>query len=271
MTTTLSGGAAVVLYLMSSILLGLRLARGDEGLQRSKNGPLSVGIGALLLHGLVLYQIVLTTAGVNLGIFNSFSLVAWLIVLLLVVSSFSQPTENLGIIVQPVAGLTIFLALAFPSQRLIDQNTPLGLEAHIFTSILAYSVLSIAAVQALLLAVQDRHLRNRHPGGFIRALPPLQTMESLLFQMIWLGFVLLSVALLTGLLFLDDIFAQHLAHKTVLSIASWGVFGILLWGRHRFGWRGRIAIRWTLAGLIVLAIAYFGSKLVLEVLLTTTA
>mgnify|MGYP002713069350 CR=1 FL=1 len=246
------------------------MARGCEGRRRSKNGWLGIGLGGLLLHGLVLYQIVLTTAGVNLGIFNSFSLVAWLIVLLLLVSSFSQPTENLGILIQPVAGGTVFLVLAFPTQRLIDQNTPLGIEAHIFTSIFAYSVLSIAAVQALLLAVQDRHLRNRHPGGFIRALPPLQTMESLLFQMIWLGFVLLSVALLTGLLFLEDLFAQHLVHKTVLSIASWGVFGTLLWGRHRFGWRGRIAIRWTLSGLAVLAVAYFGSKLVLEIFLKSS-
>jgi len=267
MTTTLTGGVAVILYLVSSVLLGMRLARGSEGRQQSKTGPLGVGMGALVLHGLVLYQIVLTTSGINLGIFNSFSLVAWLIVFLLLVSSFSQPTENLGILILPLASVTVCLALAFPTQRLIDQNTPLSIEAHIFTSILAYSVLSIAAVQALLLAIQDRHLRNRHPGGFIRALPPLQTMESLLFQMIRLGFVLLSVALLTGLLFLEDLFAQHLVHKTVLSIASWGVFGTLLWGRHRFGWRGRIAIRWTLSGLAVLAIAYFGSKLVLELLL----
>lgn len=269
MTSTLSGAAAVVLYLISSLMLGMRLARGSEGVQQSKSVPLGIGAGALLLHGLVLYQTVVTTSGINLGIFNAFSLIAWLIVLLLLVFSFTKPTENLGILVQPIAGVTLFLALAFPTQRLIDQNTELGIEAHIFTSILAYSVLSIAAVQALLLAVQDRHLRNRHPGGFVRALPPLQTMERLLFQMIWLGFMLLSASLLTGLLFLEDLFAQQLAHKTVLSIASWGVFGILLWGRHRFGWRGRTAIRWTLAGLVVLAVAYFGSKLVLEILLST--
>lgn len=269
MTTLLTGSAAVLLYLLSSTLLALRLARGSAGKQQSKSGPLGIGIAALVLHSVVLYQLVVTATGINLGLFNAFSLVAWLIVLLLLVSSFSQPTENLGILIQPIAALTIILQLIYPTQRLIGQDTPLGIEAHILTSILAYSVLSIAAVQAILLAVQDRHLRNRHPGGFIRALPPLQTMESLLFQMIWLGFVLLSVALLTGLLFLDDLFGQHLAHKTVLSIASWGVFGTLLWGRHRFGWRGRIAIRWTLSGLVVLGVAYFGSKLVLEIFLGT--
>jgi ABC-type uncharacterized transport system permease subunit len=89
----------------------------------------------------------------------------------------------------------------------------------------------------------------------------------LLFQMIAIGFVLLSLALLSGLLFLEDIFTQHLVHKTVLSSIAWAVFGILLWGRWRFGWRGRTAIRWTLSGFATLALAYFGSKLVLELLL----
>lgn len=269
MSTPLLAVAAVVLYLIASLLLGVRLARAASGPEWAKRGPLSVGLGGLILHGAVIYQFVVSSAGINLGVFNAFTLVAWLIALLLLVSSFSQPLENLGIIILPVAAITIILALVFPAERLVTGETPLGIEAHILTSILAYSILSIAAVQSLLLAVQDHHLRNRHPGGFIRALPPLQVMESLLFQMIWLGFILLSVALLTGLLFLEDLFAQHLAHKTVLSLASWGVFGVLLWGRHRFGWRGRVAIRWTLSGLIVLAVAYFGSKLVLEVMLTS--
>jgi ABC-type uncharacterized transport system permease subunit len=85
--------------------------------------------------------------------------------------------------------------------------------------------------------------------------------------MISVGFVLLSAALVTGFLFLEDMFAQHLAHKTVLSILAWLAFGILLWGRYRFGWRGRPAIRWTLVGFAVLVLAYFGSKAVLELLL----
>lgn len=268
MGTSIVGVAAIVLYLASSLLLGLRLARGSTGVESAKRGPLGIGLGALVLHGVLIYQFIVSASGLNLGVFNAFTLVAWLIALLLLISAFSQPLENLGIIILPVAAVTILLALVFPTERLISSETPLGIEAHILSSILAYSVLSIAAVQAMLLAVQDYHLRNRHPGGFIRALPPLQVMESLLFQMIWLGFVLLCISLLTGLLFLEDIFAQHLVHKTALSLASWGVFGVLLWGRHRFGWRGRIAIRWTLAGLIVLAIAYFGSKLVLEVMLS---
>ena len=88
--------------------------------------------------------------------------------------------------------------------------------------------------------------------------------------MIGSGFALLSAGLLTGIFFLEDIFAQHLVHKTVLSIVAWLVFGILLWGRWRFGWRGRTAIRWTLSGFVVLLLAYFGSKFVLELILQRT-
>ena len=105
----------------------------------------------------------------------------------------------------------------------------------------------------------------------VRTLPPLEVMERLLFQMIGTGFALLSAALLTGIVFLEDIFAQHLVHKTVLSIVSWMIFGILLWGRWRFGWRGRTAIRWTLSGFLFLILAYFGSKLVLELILQRPA
>src|SRR5690606_13545096 len=126
------------------------------------------------------------------------------------------------------------------------------LGAHVYSSMLAYSVLAIAAFQAVLVAMQDYRLRHRHPGGFVRLLPPLQAMEDVLFQMLRLGFVLLTVALATGFLFLENMFAQHLVHKTVLSMLAWVVFGVLLAGHWRFGWRGQTAIRWTVGGFIVL-------------------
>ncbi len=124
-------------------------------------------------------------------------------------------------------------------------------------------MLTLAAVQAIALAVQDR-LLHRHSMATLLRLPPLQLMERLLFQMVAIGFFLLSLTLLTGFWFIDNWLAQHLAHKTVLSIVAWLFFGVLLWGRWRYGWRGRIAIRWALAGYGVLILAYFGTKLVLE-------
>jgi ABC-type uncharacterized transport system permease subunit len=176
-----------------------------------------------------------------------------------------EPVENLGIPVFSVAAICIGLTMIFPAPRIITSSWQLN--SHILASLLAYSILGLAVLQALLLAIQDSHLRNREPGGFIRALPPLQTMETLLFHMIATGFVLLTLALVTGMLFLEDIFAQHLVHKTTLSIIAWVVFAILLWGRWRYGWRGRIAIRWTIGGFIFLMLAYFGSKFVLELVI----
>ncbi len=267
MNCILLSAVAVILYLASTVLLSLRLSRGVAGLAMDKSRILSIGLGGVLVHAAILYQGLFTDAGLNLGFFNASSLVTWLIVLLLLVSAYRKPIENLGIILLPIAALSIVLENLYPSEHLIQSSATWALDIHILISIAAYSLLSIAAVQAVLLAVQDRHLHNKHPGGFIRALPPLQTMENLLFQMIAVGFVLLSLALISGFIFLEDMFAQHLGHKTILSTIAWGVFATLLWGRHRFGWRGRVAIRWTLSGFLVLMLAYFGSKLVLELIL----
>ncbi len=101
----------------------------------------------------------------------------------------------------------------------------------------------------------------------IKHFPPLQSMESLLFSFLWAGWLLLSLSLISGWLFLDNLFAQHVVHKTLLSCTAWLVFGILLWGRHQLGWRGHKAIRWTIAGFFLLMLAYFGSKLVREFIL----
>ncbi len=134
-------------------------------------------------------------------------------------------------------------------------------------SITAYSLLTIAALQAIMLYIQDVQIHNKHPGGFVRALPPLETMERLLFRLLTLGFIVLSVSLISGGFYINNLFEQHLVHKFVLSVSAWILFGTLLWGRWRFGWRGRIAIRWTLTGFILLLLAYFGSKIVIELIL----
>lgn len=127
--------------------------------------------------------------------------------------------------------------------------------------------MTIAVLQSLLLLLQNRQLKTRKPAGIIRTFPPLQTMESLLFGFLWAGWLSLSLSLVSGWLFLQDLFAQHLAHKTLLACVAWVVFGVLLWGRHQLGWRGGKAIRWTQAGFLLLMLAYFGSKWVREFIL----
>ncbi len=262
----LSGVLAALLYLIAGGLLGARLCRTGLMDEPPGRGMLWLAAGAVLLHALVLYQTVLLPQGINMSFFNALSVTGWLISTLLLLSACVRPVENLGIILLPFAAVTVLLGLLLSGERIVQpEHWPL--ELHIVLSMVAYALLTLAAVQALLLAIQDSRLRQRHPAGLMRVMPPLITMESLLFQMIGAGFVVLSLSLLTGLLFLEDVFAQHLVHKTVLSIVAWGVFGILLWGRWRFGWRGRTAIRWTLGGFLTLMLAYFGSKLVLELIL----
>lgn len=265
--STFLGFSSVLLYLAATLLLGMRLLSTEHGGAVLRNGLMGAAALAVCLHGIVLYQGILTESGLNLGFFNAASLVAWVIALFLLVAALSRPLENLGIFVLPLAALTIIMAMIYPTERLLSEEAGPGVEAHVVISIFAASILTIAAFQSLLLAYQDQRLRQKRPGKTMRMLPPLQIQESMLFQMIGLGFFLLSLSLMSGMMFLEDMFAQHLVHKTVLSILAWVVFGILLWGRWRYGWRGRTATRWSLGGFAVLMLAYFGSKLVLELIL----
>ncbi len=267
MNITLIAFPAALLYLAGGLSTGLRLFRSANGWRPSRSLGIGLGFAGLFLHAVMLYVELFTAGGLNLSFFNAVSLAAWTAAGLLLLSALSQPVDNLAILALPMAAITVLLDLRFPGQRLLSDNADWSLGIHVLTSMLSYSLLTLASVQAILLAVQNHYLRRHHPGGFIRALPPLQTMESLLFEMISVGFALLSVSLLTGFLYLDDMFAQHLVHKTVLSIAAWIAFAVLLWGRYRFGWRGRKAIRWTLVGFAVLMLAYFGSKAVVELIL----
>ncbi len=268
MSTTITALLAIACYTAAGIIIAVRLFKGQGDERPSRTAGIGIGLAGVILHTVVLYQNIHLDSGINLGFFNAGSLVMWIILLLLMISSLTKPVENLGILLLPMAIIALSLELYFPATRLLPADSSWGLRVHVLISLLAYSLFTLASVQAVLLSIQDHHLRHRHPGGFIRALPPLQTMEQLLFEMIGLGFALLTFALLSGFVFLDDIFAQHLVHKTVLSILAWSVFGVLLWGRIRSGWRGRKALIWTQVGFVVLALAYFGSKFVIEVLLS---
>ena len=267
MFSTILSSVTVTGYLASALIIAFRLFQQEGNRRIPRNLGIGIALLAALGHGILLLGDVAGDRGLNLGFFSAASLVSWTIALLILGSALTKPVENLGILLFPLAALTIFLGVRYSSAHFFSADAPWGLRAHVLVSLLAYSVLTLASVQAVLLAIQDHHLRHRHPGGFIRALPPLQTMETLLFEMIGVGFVLLSLALISGFMFLEDLFAQRLVHKTILSIAAWLVFGTLLTGRVRFGWRGQKALIWTLVGFVVLMLAYFGSKFVIELLL----
>jgi ABC-type uncharacterized transport system permease subunit len=258
---------AILAYLCAGLIIALRLFRNQTENLAPRVLALALGFIGVALHTVPLYQNMVSPNGVNMGVFNALSLITWTITLLLLISSLSKPVENLAIAVMPLTAIAVYLDNRYQSVHFLTDQFSGELTIHIMVSMLAYSLFALASVQAILLAIQDHHLRQRHPGGFIRALPPLQTMESLLFEMIAVGFILLSLALLSGFAFLENMFEQRLAHKTVLSIIAWFVFGTLLWGRYSFGWRGQKALIWTLSGFVVLMLAYFGSKVVIELIL----
>jgi ABC-type uncharacterized transport system permease subunit len=257
----------ILLYLGSGVLIALRLFPPNPERRPPRALALALGSAGVLLQGWVLYHRVITAAGINLGFFNALSLAAWTILVLLLISSTTKPVENLGIALFPLGALMVWLEYRYPTVHFLSQSAAWGLKLHVLVSLLAYSLLTLASVQAVLLAIQDHHLHSRQPRGFIRALPPLQTMESLLFEMIGAGFVLLTLSLISGLFYFQEMFAKHMVHKTVLSVLGWIVFGTLLLGRFQAGWRGRTAITWTLSGFVVLMLAYFGTKAVLELIL----
>lgn len=256
--------AAAAIYAGATTYQGMRLAKRE-----APNKPLLalLALVALLFHGGSLFMQLHASAGLSLDFFNAASLIAFAVIAITLLACSRIPVENLLLILMPLGLLTVLLAQFLPSGTLKPIDEEPGIIAHILLSILAYGLLTIAMFQALLLALQDHQLKHKHPSGLIRNFPPLQTMESLLFGFLWAGWLLLSLSLLSGWLFFEDLFAQHLVHKTVLSCVAWVVFAVLLWGRHQLGWRGHKAIRWTLAGFCLLMLAYFGSKLVREFIL----
>lgn len=259
---------ATVAWLVTWLLIGVRL-RDRLQARQPKHRTLLIGawLIALSMHGWTILHAISQNPGIIINFAAAGSIVMWLCSMLLFVTMLTRPLETLGIFVVPFT-LTAMLMPLLESGRSAVIDLGDGLGVHIFISLLAYSILTLAALQALLLAIQNKHLHNHHPGGLIRTLPPLLDMEALLFKLILLGVILLSFGLLSGALYVDNLFSQHLVHKTILSIIAWIAFSILLIGHWRYGWRGRIAIRWTLSGFFLLMLAFFGSKFVLEFLVT---
>jgi len=262
--TAVAGAVAATGYVASAAVQIRGLRRREEPSTRLLWVLL---LPSLIVHGVVNYHIIITPEGLNLNLFSSASLIAWIMVSFVLGFSLRAPVLNLLVLILPLAVLAIIAEMALHStfEPIRDLEQPLVW--HILLSILAYSILFMAACQSLLLGVLEDRLRHHHAFRLVRLLPPLQTMESLLFTLLWVGFAILTAAIITGFLFLDDLFAQRVVHHTVLAIASWIVYAVLLAGHQIFGWRGSTAVRWTLVAFTLLLLGYFGSKFVIEVLL----
>lgn len=263
MATILPGLVGVFLYLAGAALQLTGIVRRQLPDRMLVRG---IAVAAALVHAWLVWQLMFSHA-LDLGLFRVATLVTLTMVVLILASSFNRPLDNLFVVLFPAAAMSLTLALVIDTHYHPPATLGAGFAVHVILAVLAYAVLSVAVCQSLLVGWQEGQLRNRQRLTLLASLPPLQTMERLLFELLWTGLILLTTAIASGFLFLEDMFAQRVVHHTVLSMASWVVFAILLAGRWRLGWRGRTAIRWTVAGFAILMLAYFGSKLVIEVIL----
>jgi len=263
MTPATFGIISGFLYLTASLIRLIQL-RGRLATWR----PVLLGliVGGILTHALSVHGEMFTAAGINLRLQVMGSLIALVMTLIILINSLRQPIDNLFLIVLPLTIVAIWSSHFGHNFYVARPDLPGGILSHIIFSVLAYSMMTVAACQAMLLFIQDKGLRH-FSMSLVKSFPPLMAMESLLFQLLTFGLVLLTLSILTGFLFLEDISIKGLVHHAVITILAWVTFAVLVWGRYQFGWRGGKAAKWTLFGFALLLVGYFGSKLVIEVIL----
>ncbi|MCL1825245.1 MAG: cytochrome c biogenesis protein CcsA [Betaproteobacteria bacterium] len=226
---------------------------------------------ALLAHGFALREAIFPGGEMRFGFSVALSLAVWLAICFYWVETLYNRLDGLRAIMLPAGVLACALAAFFPASHVLsDANIASPVfRTHFIIAMLAYSLFMLAALHAMLMAMATKQLHHARLSRALANLPPLLTMEALLFRLIGFAFVLLTLTLLTGIIFTETLFgtAFRFDHKSVFATISWLLFAILLIGRHFRGWRGRVALRWTLAGFITLMLAYVGSRFVIEVLL----
>lgn len=252
-------------YVSAAILLSVSIWKQSSGSRQASMALATIGTLSLAAAQ---YSHWFGQAVPDVSLPHLLSLCALVIMVLLLTSTLSRTAlYAAGLVALPIAAATTLLEWVLPGGNLPLNEVSAGVATHMVSSVLALGLFSIAGVYAFFVFFIDHFLRNHQLNPLVRSLPPLDVMEDLLFKTIAAGFAALTVSLASGILFINNIFAQHLAHKTILSMMAWLVFGILLWGRWRYGWRGSLAVRMTLTGIVLLILSYFGSKLVLEMIL----
>jgi ABC-type uncharacterized transport system permease subunit len=266
----------ILLHLLASAgyaSLAVYLWRGVPRDNASHTSPLRQAqlllAAPLAMHAFVLAQSMLRPDGLYLGVGNAVSIIIAIAVLIYGIGSFFYRLETLHVLILPAAAILSLLPLVLPPARPLANTHLLAFKAHLLIALLAYGLFTIAAVHAMLMALVERRLHGGNVPVLLQSLPPLLTMETLLFRIIGAGFILLTLTLMSGIVFSEELFGTplQLTHKTVFGILSWIIFGALLSGRTFYGWRGKIAVRWTLAGFVSLVLAYIGSRFVVEVIL----
>lgn len=227
-------------------------------------------LAALAVHGAALHAALFPGEQMRFGFGVAISLMIWLAICFYWVETLYARLDGLHALAMPAGVIGALLPALFPGEHVLTNAGSIAFRAHFIIAMLAYSLFTLAALHAMLMAVAERQLHNARFTRALAGLPPLLTMEALLFRLIGIAFVLLTLTLASGIAFSETLFGRafRVDHKTVFAFISWLLFGTLLVGRHVRGWRGRVALRWTLAGFVALMLAYVGSRFVIEVLLT---
>ncbi|MBX2869269.1 MAG: cytochrome c biogenesis protein CcsA [Acidiferrobacterales bacterium] len=265
----------LILYLLGTYLFWRRIKGGDQSAGQLKatagSRGIYIAIAALLsvLHGWQIYDSLTNKGELNLALGNIFSMVCLMTMIMFAFGALVRQITNLGIIVLPIGFLGLIASSYTPGPALILHQAPPSLWLHLTIAILAFGFLCIAAVQAILLFLQEKKLRSANPGSLFPALPAIQTMESNMVQLTLFGVILLSVNLITGLVSSWQVHGKTIEfnHHILLSVLAWIGFSALLIGRKLFGWRGQVAAKWTLIAFFILILAYFGTRIVTSIIL----
>ena len=259
----------ILLYPAIAALYGVASwVRNTPGGARARSAAALIVV-ALVLHAITVARAIVTPAGLDLSFAHAVSLVAWLTVLLAGLSGVLAKLPSVGNVILPVAAVCALAPLAGGTPHRFPYAGEPWATAHIAVALVAYALFVVAALQALLLVGLEKRLHRGLALPEADGTVPLLTLERFLFRLVGLGFVLLTLTLASGFLFSEQLFGRPLTfnHKNVFSVLGWLTFGTLLVGRWRYGWRGRRALYWILAGTGLLLLGYLGSKFVAEVIL----
>ena len=202
------------------------------------------------------------------GFAPAMSVTVWWVLTAYAVESQYFPQLKARWAMAALGSAAVILAWVFPGAAL-HLKSSIWLPLHWALGIASYGMFAAAVIHAGLMTHAEKQIRmgNDNQSGL-----PLLTLERLMFRFVLLGFVLLTLTLIAGLVFGEQLYGAAGArwkwdHKTVFSILSWLTFAVLLLGRYRFGWRGRRAVRVLYTGATLLLLAYAGSRFVMEVIL----
>ena len=260
--------SALACYFAATLWVGSYIQADDAS--NSTNNSLKrafmvAGI-ALIAHLIYAAKVSLIPGGLNFSASSMAAMVSGILVLIFLLGCLAMPIRRLGILVFPFTILSLVFSAIWPIEDGGGRQLEGALGAHVLVSIVAYCLLAIAAIQALLYIYQERQIKNRLKPTMLIALPPLQTMEALLFRLVWVGFALLTLTLISGAVFSQELFGYAFAfkHHTILAIVGWCVFAILLFKRVNQGLRGTHAVAWIVGGFLLIQLGYFGTKIVSE-------